>query len=222
MSQQENTVRAKLRGLSSLKGPLPDCDPSTLPETPHAAFEVWLDEAIAQGITEPHAMTLSTVDEQGRPDARILILKDLDERGWHFAAKSTSPKGQQIEKNAEVALTFYWSKLGRQIRIRGRAQPQSVEDCAKDFAERPISSKISAAASKQSEIMSSPGELKEALKSAEALFAQHPEKIMPSWKVYAVAPTVVEFWQGATNRMHKRLVYQSEDGAAWKRQELWP
>ncbi|KAK6067153.1 pyridoxamine 5 -phosphate oxidase [Seiridium cupressi] len=186
-------------------------DPSSLPITPQEAFEAWLDEAIAQGITEPHAMILSTVDEQGRPDARVLILKDLDERGWHFAAKSTSSKGRQIEKNAEVALTFYWPKLGRQVRIRGSAHPQSEEDCARDFAERPVSSKISAAASKQSDVLSSPDELKEALKSAEALFKEHPEQILPAWKVYAVAPIVVEFWQGATDRMHKRVVYERDE-----------
>ncbi|KAF3025961.1 hypothetical protein E8E14_014984 [Neopestalotiopsis sp. 37M] len=221
MAQEQNTIRAKLRGLSSLKGPLPEFDPSILPDTPQKAFELWFDDAIAQGITEPHAMTLSTVDEQGRPDARVLILKDLDERGWHFAAKGTSPKGKQIEQNAEVALTFYWSKLGRQVRIRGTARAQSVEDCARDFAERPVSSKISAAASKQSDILTSPDDLKQALKSAEALFAENPDKVMPSWKVYAVAPTVVEFWQGATDRMHKRVVYKRE-GEAWKKQALWP
>ncbi|ETS79734.1 hypothetical protein PFICI_09587 [Pestalotiopsis fici W106-1] len=221
MTPEPNTIRAKLRGLSSLKGPLPDIDPATLPDTPQAAFEVWLDEAIAQGITEPHAMTLSTVDKQGGPDARVLILKDLDERGWHFAAKGTSPKGRQIEQNAEVALTFYWPKLGRQVRIRGVAHAQSVDDCARDFSERPVSSKISAAASKQSDILSSTDELRQALKSAEALFTENPDQVMPAWKVYAVAPTAVEFWQGATDRMHRRILYQRE-GEAWKKQALWP
>ncbi|KAH6656245.1 pyridoxamine 5'-phosphate oxidase [Truncatella angustata] len=222
MSHSEDTMRSKLRKLASLKGPFLEFDGDLLPSTPHAAFEIWLGEAIARGITEPHAMTLSTVDESGCPDARVLILKDLDERGWHFAAKDTSPKGQQITKNADVALTFYWSELGRQVRIRGRAGQLSDKECAGDFLSRPASSKISAMASKQSQVLTSPDELREGMAGSQAFLRNNPEYVMPGWKVFAVEPVAVEFWQGATDRQHRRIVYTREDKLTWEKRSLWP
>src|SRR5688500_14564006 len=109
-------ARLLLRELPSLAGPLPDFNPAAVAATPQDQFIIWLREAIGAGITEPHAMTLATVDSDGRPDARILILKDLDERGWHFATSRQSPKGQHIAAALDVALTFYWPLLGRQVR----------------------------------------------------------------------------------------------------------
>ncbi|MDB5487643.1 MAG: pdxH, partial [Reyranella sp.] len=112
-------LRDKLRALKSLPGPFPAFDPAAAPADPRDLFSSWLEAAIDAGIREPHAMTLSTVDEDGHPDARILILKNLDEAGWHFATTRTSPKGRQIEASPRAALTFYWQPLGRQVRISG-------------------------------------------------------------------------------------------------------
>jgi pyridoxamine 5'-phosphate oxidase len=138
MTESDRSLKEKLRGLPSLKGPFQDIDMAALPDTPHEAFREWLDEAIANGIKEPHAMTLSTVDEHAWPDARVLILKNIDERGWHFATKADSPKGQQIAGNCQVALTFYWPQLGRQIRLRGKAIKLPDAECAEDFLGRRI------------------------------------------------------------------------------------
>lgn len=167
-------------------------------------------------------MTLSTVDEDGFPDARVLILKNLDHRGWHFAIKADSPKGQQIIKNPAVALTFYWPQLGRQIRVRGRVIELAAAESAKDFLDRPLGSKVAAVASKQSEIMEHGSVLRENIVKAKEMILQDPQFVASAWKVFAVAPSTVEFWQGATDRMHQRLRYESIGHNQWTQHVLYP
>ncbi|KAH8645830.1 pyridoxamine 5'-phosphate oxidase [Xylariales sp. PMI_506] len=220
MSQLDD-MRLKLRGLPALKGPLPDFDPSSTPSTPHATFRAWLDEAISEGVVEPHAMTLSTVDEHGWPDARVLLLKNVDGRGWHFAAKSGSPKGKQIENNPHAALTFYWPQLGRQVRLRGEAHQLPDEECAEDYLMRPQASRIGAIASKQSEVLVSPDDLVKSLEIARKFLDSTPDHVAPDWKVFTLEPTTVEFWQGATDRLHKRLEFVRTEGS-WNKNVLWP
>ncbi|ROL62583.1 pyridoxamine 5'-phosphate oxidase [Pseudomonas protegens] len=215
-------IKEKLRQIPSLTAPLPDLDLSAMPATPHAAFALWLEGALAAGIREPHAMTLSTVDENGWPDARVLILKNVDARGWHFAVNSRSPKARHIEGQQKVALTFYWPALGRQIRLRGQAIALSAQECAEDFLSRPVSSRISAIASRQSEVLANDKDYVQRLAYAQAFLKDNPAHVDPGWRVYAVAPTVVEFWQGATDRNHKRWRYTvSKDGAGWETARLW-
>lgn len=218
-----DTLKIQLRGLPSLKGPFKALDMNALPDTPQEAFQHWLDDAILEGVKEPHAMTLSTVDAEGMPDARVLILKNVDARGWHFAIKANSPKGRQLAGNPHAALTFYWPALGRQIRLRGKATALSDSECADDFSTRPQGSKISAIASRQSEVLAMPEDLSRSLVDARAFLDAHPDHVEPGWRVYAVAPDVVEFWQGATDRLHQRLRYaRTSDGAPWLKQALWP
>lgn len=216
-------IKEKLRQIPSLKAPLPDLDLATMPATPHEAFVRWLDSALAAGVREPHAMTLSTVDENGWPDARVLILKNVDARGWHFAIKGESPKARQIDNQPMVALTFYWPALGRQVRLRGKAVVLPAQECAEDFLGRPVGSRASAIASTQSEILDNPEELAQRLADAQAFVEANPSHVESGWRVYAVAPTVVEFWQGASDRNHKRWRYTvSQDGTAWSTARLWP
>jgi len=218
-----DTLKTRLRSLPSLKGPFVDWEIDTLPDTPQQAFQYWLNDAIEEGVKEPHAMTLSTVDSDGFPDARVLILKNVDERGWHFAIKANSPKGKQLAENPNVALTFYWPALGRQIRLRGQAVVLPDAECADDFLTRPEGSKISAMASRQSEILESQQELAKSLNDAHTFLSQNPEYIEPGWKVFAVQPRSIEFWQGATDRLHKRVIFSKmADESAWQKQMLWP
>ena len=239
-AQQDGTgdVQALLRSLPSLKGPYEPVDWDSFPDTPKDAFVEWLRDAIRVGSAasqaaalpyEPHAMTLSTVTSDGRPNARVLILKNVDERGWHFAAKAESPKGRQLRANAACSLTFYWPALGRQVRIQGHACPLPAEECAADFLSRPVASRISALASKQSEVMAdyrqSAAQLAHQTTQVQALLHKDPNYISPGWLVYAVDPTEVEFWQGATDRQHGRLHYvRDEDGSHvnWRKERLWP
>lgn len=204
-------ARLLLRELPSLAGPLPDFDPVAAAEAPQDQFVIWLRAAIAAGITEPHAMTLATVDTDGRPDARVLILKDLDARGWHFATSRNSPKGQHLASTTEVALTFYWPLLGRQVRIRGAAMDLGRHAAAADFWARSAEARAGAALERQSQIMEAETERT----------APDPSQVPASWSVFAVKPDSVEFWQGRTDRQHIRLLYQRVDGA-WKTTRLWP
>ncbi|KAJ5988129.1 hypothetical protein N7481_003339 [Penicillium waksmanii] len=111
--------RTTLRTTKVLQGPFHPLSITNLPSTPQSAFKTWYQEALDSDVREPHAMTLSTVDTSGYPDGRVLILKNLDSRGWHFAIKADSPKGQQLANNPRCALTFYWPGMARQIRVRG-------------------------------------------------------------------------------------------------------
>ena len=113
------TVRDLLRGLPVFDRPLPAFDTESVPGEPSALFLSWLHEAIDAGVSEPHAMTLSTVDADGRPDARVLILKDVDADGWQFATAATSAKGAQLAASTHAALSFHWREQGRQVRVRG-------------------------------------------------------------------------------------------------------
>ena len=217
------SIKDKLRQIPSLKAPLPEIDVAAMPATPELAFALWLDEALAAGIREPHAMTLSTVDEHGWPDARVLILKNVDVDGWHFAIKGNSHKARQLDGQSQAALTFYWPALGKQIRLRGHAHVLSQQVCAEDFLGRPIGSRASAIASRQSEILQDEDELNQRLVDAQAYLDAHPDHVEPGWRVYALAPTVVEFWQGASDRNHKRLRYtRNAQGSGWEIARLWP
>jgi len=174
-------------------------------------------------VREPHAMTLSTSDADGRPDARILILKNVDRRGWHFASKAGSPKAMQVDSQPQVALTFYWPALGRQIRLRGIATLLPAEECAADFLDRPVGARISAVASRQSEAPEDEWQLEANISETKALLKANPDYVSPAWRVYTVAPDTVEFWQGASDRNHKRLRYHlTDDGQEWESAHLWP
>ncbi len=155
-------VRTLLRQLPSLAGPLWSFDADNAPEAPQPLFADWLRFAAEVGIREPHAMTLSSVGPDGHPDARMLILKDLDE-DWHFASDALSPKGRQIASAPHVALTFYWARLGRQVRVRGAARAMPAAASTADFRGRSGSARAVALLGRQSQPLAAPSELAEAL-----------------------------------------------------------
>jgi len=129
-------LRDLLRSLPVFADDPAEFDPQSVPDEPTDLFAPWLAAAIETGVPEPHAMTLSTCDSDGRPDARTLILKDIDGDGWWFASASNSAKGQQLASQPSVALTFYWPALARQVRVRGRVSVASRERSAADFRAR--------------------------------------------------------------------------------------
>ena len=223
MGNSDTSIKSLLRGLPSLKGPFKVDDYAQFPDNPQEAFTLWLNDAITHGVKEPHAMTLSTVDADGFPDARVLILKNVDHRGWHFASKADSPKGIQIDSSSKVALTFYWPQLGRQIRIRGRATALSASESAADFLERPLGSRATAIASLQSERMDDTAELDKRIAEAQAFIEETPDYVSSLWRLYVVAPEKVEFWQGATDRLHRRLRFEKHhENGQWVKCVLYP
>ncbi|KAJ5620530.1 pyridoxamine 5'-phosphate oxidase [Penicillium lagena] len=223
MAVDDDSFRTELRNTKVLEGPFPDLDFDTFPETPHESFKLWFHEAIAAGVREPHAMTLSTTDDQGHPDARVLILKNVDARGWHFAVKSDSPKGKQLAGNGHAALTFYWPQLARQIRLRGRAVEAPATESALDYKARPIESRICAVASDQSGVLLDRDALTQNLADTELKMSKDPMSGVEKWRVYIVVADTVEFWQGEANRLHKRLQYVHNKGEdKWQKHFLWP
>lgn len=166
-------------------------------------------------------MTLSTVDAEGRPDARVLILKNIDDHGWHFAITRSSPKGHQIAHTSNVALAFYWPALGRQVRIRGSAHDMGPQVQAADFLARPCGSRAAALLGRQSDVLVSERELEEGLLEQLKRLEENPQLVSPHWAVYAVRPDTIEFWQGDELRRHTRLRYQ-RNGSAWTTERLWP
>ncbi|MEU0538303.1 pyridoxal 5'-phosphate synthase [Nocardia sp. NPDC005978] len=214
-------VRQLLRGLPVLKGEAPQFDTSAAPDDPAELFVEWLRTAVESGITEPHAMTLSTVTEDGSPSARVLILKDLDSAGWHFAVQAESRKGRELAARPVASLTFYWPQLVRQVRVSGPVVADDRDIAEADFLARPIGSRAMALTGRQSRSMADPGELDDALAIATLALAGSPGHVPAQWISYALQATEVEFWQGDPERRHHRLVYCLV-GDAWSRKRLWP
>jgi pyridoxamine 5'-phosphate oxidase len=180
-----------------------------------------LTEAIDVGVAEPHAMVVSTRDDEGIPDARVLILKDLDDRGWWFATSSSSVTGRQLAAHRGAALTFYWPLIGRQVRVRGPVVQGSAEENAADFLARSEGARAIALASNQSWPLPDIAERIASVEAAQRRLADDPALVSPTWTLYAVVAGHVEFWQADKDRQHARVSYDRSDGS-WTHQLLWP
>lgn len=211
-----------LRGWPSFPEHLPDFDTAAAPEVPQELFLAWLTDAGEHGFA-PHAATLSTVDSEGAPDARVLIIKDVDDAGWYVATSALSPKGRQLSGCPQVALTFFWPQRGRQVRIRGTAHAMPPEVSAADFLQRPPASRVEAMIGNQSEVLVDERDLWRAAEQAQRRVQDDPDFVPESWTRYLVAPRTVEFWQARHDRRHMRLRYTSKAAdEGWRRDRLWP
>lgn len=188
---------------------------------PIAQLHVWLHQAQEVYPEEFTSMTLATVDREGRPSARVVLLKGLDERGLVFYTNYDSRKGRELAENPRAALVFYWAGLDRQVRIEGTVERTSREESEAYFISRPLGSRLGAWASPQSQPIAGRGELARRLREVEALFGE--EVPLPeSWGGYRVRPETVEFWQGRPSRLHDRLCYSLQPGGGWKIERLAP
>lgn len=229
VNEEHRSIRELLRGLEVFAGTLPDFDPAATPSEPVALFTAWLSEALAAGVPEPHAMTLSTVDEAGAPQARVLILKNVDESGWQFAVHGASPKGRQLAARPSAALTFYWPLQGRQIRVRGAVTPESAEHSAADFLARSPGARAEALLGRQSRHLADLEERDLAMAASLERVRKEPDLVADQWRLHTLVPTDVEFWQGDKGRSHTRLRYErvrSQSGpgerSRWRKHLLWP
>lgn len=195
-----------------------------LPADPVTLFLTWLEDAVVAGVVEPHAATLSTVDESGAPDARTLLLKDVTERGWWFSSDLRSPKARQLEARPAAALTFYWREQGRQVRVRGGVERGDVGVTARDFLERSVTARAVAAASRQSEILMNVVEYDEAVRAAAADMEADRMLVSETWQAWCLVPATVEFWHADPGRRHLRVRYRRTPGgdAGWRTDALWP
>jgi pyridoxamine 5'-phosphate oxidase len=188
---------------------------------PIAQFRRWFDEASAEGLPLPQACALATAARDGRPSVRMVLLKDVDERGFSFATSYTSRKGRELAENAHAALLFYWHALGRQARVEGVVERVSPEESDAIFLARPRDSRISALASRQSEPVASREELETRVRELTARLEGEEVERPDFWGGYRLAPDAFEFWQHRENRLHIRFAYRrSDDG--WAVDELQP
>jgi pyridoxamine 5'-phosphate oxidase len=216
------SMRDLLRGLPVFAADLPEFDADAAPQEPVSLFAEWLTGAIEAKVPEPHAMTVSTADADGRPSSRILICKDVDADGrWYFAANSTSRKGRELAVNPYAALTFHWPLQGRQIRVGGPVRAAGADRSAADFLARSPGSRAEALTGRQSDVLDDPADLETAVQAARDRLAADPGLVAPGWTLYAVTAGEVEFWQADQDRRHTRLRY-TRDGALWTRHRLWP
>lgn len=187
---------------------------------PIAQFQLWFSEILQTEIHDPTAMVLSTVDAQGCPDSRVVLLKGIDEGSFVFYTNYNSEKSKQIRIHPAVALNFYWPSMARQVRIRGAIQVTSPRQSDDYFASRPTASQWSALISPQSAEISSRAELERAF---EALHEKNAQPIIrpEHWGGYDVTPHAFEFWQGRDNRLHDRIQY-TRQANTWTRKRLAP
>jgi pyridoxamine 5'-phosphate oxidase len=189
---------------------------------PIAEFHIWMDEARQTELPNPNAMTLATADADGRPAARILLLKDIDDRGAVFYTNRNARKGRELADNPRAALLFFWDGLGRQVRMEGEVSLLSDAESDAYFATRPRESRIGAWASRQSETVANRAALDAAVAEAEARFADQDVPRPPHWGGYRLRLDSIEFWQGHQFRLHDRVVYTRDDSGNWKAQRLFP
>jgi pyridoxamine 5'-phosphate oxidase len=188
---------------------------------PIAQFSRWFQEAMGSACAEPNAMTLATAEQDGRPSARIVLLKGFDARGFVFFTNYRSRKGRELALNPQGALLFHWIELERQVRIEGEVEMVAREESDEYYASRPLGSRLGAWASPQSEVIARREELQSRLSEVSAKFGDNPPR-PEHWGGYRLAPDVVEFWQGRPNRLHDRVRYIRESATVWKIERLAP
>ncbi len=194
---------------------------STAHADPLQQFDLWLKEALAAGIPEPNAMTLATVGSNLRPSNRIVLIKGCDARGIVWFTNYQSRKGQELAGNPFASLQFHWVELERTVRIEGRVEKTSAEESDAYFHSRPLSSRIGAIVSPQSEVLASREVLETETKRIEALYGNQPPR-PPHWGGYRLVPDEWQFWQGRRSRLHDRLRYRLNAQGLWVRERLAP
>lgn len=196
-------------------------DPATLPDSPLVAFDAWLADALAAGLPEPNAMTLATLGEAG-PEARVVLLKARDERGFVFYTNYESQKARELAREPACALVFDWLGAMRQVRVRGRAERVSREESAEYFRTRPRQSQLGAWASRQSAVLASREALEAKMAEVTARFEGADVPLPDWWGGFRVVPAQVELWQGRASRLHDRVRYTRRDDGGWSRVRLSP
>ncbi|MBI1379990.1 MAG: pyridoxamine 5'-phosphate oxidase [Planctomycetaceae bacterium] len=189
---------------------------------PMGQFARWFEAAREAGVLEPNAMVLATSDRSGRPSARVVLLKGLDERGFGLFTNQESRKARELEVNPHGALVFFWPELERQVRAEGTVEAMTAAEADGYWAKRPRESQLGAWASPQSQRVGSRGELEANLAAARARFGDGaPVPRPPHWGGYLLRPDAVEFWQGRPARLHDRLIYRRSD-SGWSLARLAP
>lgn len=190
-------------------------------DDPIGQFTRWFEQALKAEVNEPNAMSVATVDADGRPSSRIVLVKQFDERGFTWYTNYDSRKAQELRVNPHGALLFFWSELERQVRIEGRVETTSPEESDKYFHSRPLKSRLSAIASRQSAPIASRAALEQNYDAVAAQAGDAPPR-PANWGGFRLVPERIEFWQGRRSRFHDRIVYERQADGSWTRQRLQP
>jgi pyridoxamine 5'-phosphate oxidase len=194
-----------------------DVDPD-----PIRQFQAWFKEALAANVPEPNAMTLATATPDGRPSARVVLLKAIDEAGFTFHTNYDSRKGRELAGNPWAALAFYWPALERQVRVEGSVERMPPAESDAYFQTRPLGSRLGAWASPQSAVVPDREALEQRLREVARRYEGRDVPRPPFWGGYRLRPVAVEFWQGRPNRFHDRLFYRRLPSGGWQLERLAP
>jgi len=189
---------------------------------PIKQFDKWFNEALKAEVTEPTAMTLATATTDGRPSARIVLLKGFNNDGFVFYTNYLSRKGKEIGKNPLGSLLFFWAGLERQVRIEGVIEKVSREDSEQYFHSRPRASQLGAVASPQSQEIADRDVLESKFNQADVQYGDQEIPKPSFWGGYILKPRLIEFWQGRRSRLHDRILYKKVDNKNWKKVRLAP
>lgn len=190
-------------------------------DDPFAQFTAWFEQALAAEVNEPNAMSVATVDADGRPTARIVLVKQFDRRGFTWYTNYASQKGRQLAANPHAALLFFWSELERQVRIEGVVERTSAQESDQYFHSRPLKSRLAAIASEQSAAIASRAALEQCYDAVAMQYGDNPPR-PEHWGGFRLVPQRIEFWQGRRSRFHDRIVYALQPDGSWTRQRLQP
>ncbi len=196
-------------------------DESAVADDPFVQFNSWFEQALKAQVNEPNAMSVATVDAQGRPSSRIVLIKQYDARGFTWYTNYDSQKGRQLAANPHAALLFFWPELERQVRIEGRVERTSDEESDKYFHSRPLKSRLAAIASAQSMPILNRAALEDNYAAIARQFGEEPPRPL-NWGGFRLVPERIEFWQGRRSRFHDRIVYTLQADGSWTRQRLQP
>jgi pyridoxamine 5'-phosphate oxidase len=200
---------------------LESLDEKTIDRDPIKQFQVWFNDAFAAGLPMPEAMTLATATPDGKPSARMVLLKQVDGDGFVFFTNYRSAKAEQLDANPYAALVFYWAKLDRQVRVEGSVVRTSAQESCDYFKTRPRESQIGAWASEQSQAIASRDVLEQRARELEALYLDREVDCPEYWGGYRLKPERIEFWKSRVGRLHDRILYQRE-ATGWSITRLAP
>jgi pyridoxamine 5'-phosphate oxidase len=200
----------------------PPLDEATVDRDPIKQFRLWFNAAVASGSRLPESMTLATSTSDGKPSARVVLLKSVDADGFVFYTNYRSAKAQQLDANPQAALVFYWVGLDRQVRVEGRVERVSASESDKYFSTRPRESQLGALASPQSEVIASREVLEERLRKLEDDYGDREVERPAHWGGYRLKPARIEFWENRPSRLHDRIVYELQADGSWTIKRLAP